>query len=111
MKTKLFNLFAVILLASIPVALFVFFAYWNFNWFPEKEQSLFVVKVYYQNGRESVASYKLPASTKLWLVNDNPRSNLLSIWYHNNKPFGMKYGYLEMGVNDFKLLKVVPVKP
>ncbi len=86
------------------LGVFIFFAYWNFNWFPEKERKIFTIKLYYQNGREAIKSYELPASTKLWLTTHSDRSSLLSIWYHNDKPFGMEYGYLAMGVNDYKII-------
>lgn len=95
-------------LAAVILVMFVFLAYFNFNLFPEKERKLFTVKIYYQNGREAIKTFNLPASTKLSLVNNNYRNNLLSIWYHNDKPFGMEYGYLAMGVNDFDLVKVAP---
>ena len=87
---------------------FFVLAYFNCKWFPEKERNLVTLKIYYQSGREAIKTYKLPKGAKLSLMNSNTRSSLLSIWYHNYKPFGMEYGYLEMGVNDFDIIKVKP---
>ena len=84
--------------------LFTFFAYHNFNWFPEKERKLFTIKIYYQSGRTDTKTFDLPKSTHFSLINNNSRSNLTSIWYYNEKPFGKEYGYLVMGVEDYEIV-------
>ena len=86
--------------------LFTFFAYHNFNWFPEKERSQFTIKIYYQSGKIDIKTFDLPKSTHLALINNNSRSNLTSIWYYNEKPFGKEYGYLIMGVEDYEIVGV-----
>jgi hypothetical protein len=86
--------------------LFTFFAYYNFNLFPEKERSLFTIKIYYQSGRRDTKTFDLPKSTHFSLINNNSRSNLTSIWYYNEKPFGKERGYLIMGVEDYEIVGV-----
>ena len=86
--------------------LFTFFAYHNFNLFPEKERNQFTIKIYYQSGRVDIKTFNLPKSTRFSLINNNSRSNLTSIWYYNEKPFGKEYGYLVMGVEDYEIVSV-----
>lgn len=94
------------LFAMFFVWLFTFFAYHNFNWFPEKERNLFTLKVYYQSGRVDIKTFELPKTTHFSIVRNSGRGDLTSIWYYNDKPFGKEYGYLVMGAEDYEVINI-----
>ena len=105
MKIKYAYLVAVTFISVV----LIFSAYKNCKWFPEKERTEFTIKIYYPSGRTVTKSFVLPASATISLVNNDHRSSLTSIWYCNSKPFGMEYGYLVLGVEDFEIISTKKV--
>jgi serine protease inhibitor len=75
-KTNIFYIVLVIFFYGI----FTFFAYYNFNWFPEKERKMFTLKIYYQSGRIDVQTFDLPKSTHFSLIM-NSRRKILYIYF------------------------------
>ena len=106
MSERKIKYFIVTLFVIFLGGLFIFWAYHQSNWFPEKERNQFTIKVYYQSGRVGVKTYNLPKSTRFWITTHGSRSSLISLWYRNNKPFGNEFGYLAVGVEDFEIINI-----
>jgi len=111
-KNKINNLTGIVVIVVFFITMMTFFGYYNFNWYPEKNRSVYTIEIHYQSGRNITNLYDLPTGTEFGVYINNHKygNGNTYLKYNYNKPFGNENGYIAFDVDDYKILKIEPIK-